>query len=427
MTTPNISPADTGSLAAAVHRYMQTYMRENVNDMVPAKIVSYDVASNRATIQPLIDMVDTDGKSIRRPPLGDIPVYRLGGGDYAMVINLQPGDFGWLKAVDMDISRTMASASGERSSPPTDRTHSFSNGIFFPDCGFGVTPASGQGMTLQSKSGAQYSGLDGSGQPRMVGETPTIIGSNSLNITSPNTNLSGNATIGGTPSLPSHAATKGMLDAFASDVSSALNTANSAITKAEQAASAGAIQMVAVNSVPDGWIKCNGATVSRTTYAALYAKIGTTYGPGNGSTTFNVPDYRGAFLRGLDEGRGLDAGRAIGTYQDSQNLSHNHGGLTGVDNANHTHTGTTGAPSANHTHTVPVVTGTVGGVAGIAGTAYLPSGVLSTSINTSTISANHVHAFTTGGVSTSHAHGISSDGGSESRPRNYPVIFCIKY
>jgi len=70
-------------------------------------------------------------------------------------------------------------------------------------------------------------------------------------------------------------------------------------------------------SAPSGWLPCNGAAVSRTTYAALFARIGTTYGAGNGSTTFNLPDLRGEFLRGLDDGRGLDMGRTLSaTAQD---------------------------------------------------------------------------------------------------------------
>src|SRR5690625_109412 len=70
-----------------------------------------------------------------------------------------------------------------------------------------------------------------------------------------------------------------------------------------------------VANVPDGWLPCNGATISRTTYSRLFAVIGTTYGDGDGSTTFNLPDLRGEFVRGVDNGRGVDAGRALGQHQ----------------------------------------------------------------------------------------------------------------
>jgi microcystin-dependent protein len=75
---------------------------------------------------------------------------------------------------------------------------------------------------------------------------------------------------------------------------------------------------------PAGWLKCNGQAVSRTTYAELFAILGTTYGAGNGSTTFNVPDYRGEFPRGLDEGRGADPGRVLGSTQADMLEAHSH-------------------------------------------------------------------------------------------------------
>lgn len=78
----------------------------------------------------------------------------------------------------------------------------------------------------------------------------------------------------------------------------------------------GAVMPFATDKQPSRyWLYCDGRAVSRTTYSSLFAVIGTTYGAGNGSTTFNLPDYRGAFIRGLDSGRGLDGGRRLGTLQ----------------------------------------------------------------------------------------------------------------
>ena len=96
----------------------------------------------------------------------------------------------------------------------------------------------------------------------------------------------------------------------------------------------------AAASVPAGYLECNGAAVSRSTYSALFAVIGTTYGSGNGSSTFNLPDLRGEFVRGFDNGRGVDSGRSINNPQGSANQSHNHSygnaGIT-VSGANHKH------------------------------------------------------------------------------------------
>ncbi|MBF0350591.1 MAG: tail fiber protein [SAR324 cluster bacterium] len=64
---------------------------------------------------------------------------------------------------------------------------------------------------------------------------------------------------------------------------------------------------------PTGWLYCEGSAVSRTTYADLFTAIGTTYGSGDGSTTFNLPDYRGYFLRGMADGQTKDPDRATRT------------------------------------------------------------------------------------------------------------------
>ncbi len=87
---------------------------------------------------------------------------------------------------------------------------------------------------------------------------------------------------------------------------------------------AGFVEAYAGSTAPAGWLKCNGAAVSRTTYANLFAAIGTTYGAGDGSTTFNVPDLRGEFVRGWDDSRGVDAGRGIGSWQADDFKSHAH-------------------------------------------------------------------------------------------------------
>jgi phage-related tail fiber protein len=77
----------------------------------------------------------------------------------------------------------------------------------------------------------------------------------------------------------------------------------------------GAVNPFAMNVAPTGWLACDGSTVSRTTYSGLFTVVGTTYGSGDGSTTFKVPDLRGEFVRGWDDGRGADTGRTFGSAQ----------------------------------------------------------------------------------------------------------------
>jgi len=86
----------------------------------------------------------------------------------------------------------------------------------------------------------------------------------------------------------------------------------------------GSVTAFAGSSVPAGWLECDGSAVSRTTYAALFAAVGTTYGAGDGSTTFNLPQLRGEFIRGWDNGRGIDSGRARGSAQLDAFQGHEH-------------------------------------------------------------------------------------------------------
>lgn len=105
------------------------------------------------------------------------------------------------------------------------------------------------------------------------------------------------------------------------------------------AAPLGTIVATARSTAPSGWLLCDGSAVSRATYADLFTAIGTTFGEGDGTTTFNLPDLRGRFLRGVDLGAGRDpdvstrsamgsggnAGDAIGSIQDDAFATHTHG------------------------------------------------------------------------------------------------------
>ena len=210
----------------------------------------------------------------------------------------------------------------------------------------------------------------------------------------------------------------------------------------------GMVMAYAAATAPTGWSECDGTTLSRVTEAALFAVIGTTYGAGNGSTTFNKPDLRGEFIRGWDHGRGVDTGRAIGTAQGSQNLAHTHTGTAAAAGA-HGHTGTTSfagshshtgsaAAAGAHAHTAPVYQTASSGDASdrfaVAGPFTAQTGTASTnavtdhshSLSIST-AADHQHTLTINAV-TDHTHTltINSQGGTEARPRNVSMMYCIK-
>lgn len=101
-------------------------------------------------------------------------------------------------------------------------------------------------------------------------------------------------------------------------------------------------------------IKADGAAISRATYAALFAKMGTVFGSGDGSNTFNVPDLRGEFVRGWDDGRGVDSGRAFGSFQADEFKSHAHNinsaaGEGSQSNYNARHAASTGTQATSYT------------------------------------------------------------------------------
>jgi|TARA_R110000824_G_scaffold33263_1_gene106647 microcystin-dependent protein len=103
---------------------------------------------------------------------------------------------------------------------------------------------------------------------------------------------------------------------YVDGVTSAIQAQLDALTAATASAvPAGAVNSFAMSAVPTGWLSCNGSLVSRTTYSGLFSAVGTTYGAGDGSTTFALPDLRGEFIRGFDDGRGVDSGRTFGSAQ----------------------------------------------------------------------------------------------------------------
>lgn len=133
-------------------------------------------------------------------------------------------------------------------------------------------------------------------------------------------------------------------------------------------------------TVPNGWLMADGSAVSRATYADLFAQIGTTYGAGDGSTTFSLPDSRGLFVRDWDNraSGGIDNGRVLGSIQQDDNKPHTH-----------------------------AETGHGGGSSGASGSFMQAA---NTYLGGQVVSANDV---------------TGSSGGTESRPKNIALLGCI--
>ncbi len=141
----------------------------------------------------------------------------------------------------------------------------------------------------------------------------------------------------------------------------------------ERLTQAGFLQAYAGSSAPSGWLLCYGQAVSRTTYATLFAVIGTTYGVGDGTTTFNVPDLRGRIPVGLDNMGGSNANVLTNAFTPNRNtlggtIGEQTHTLTIAEMPAHTHTyllttnAANGSPGSGETQTnVAVNTGSTGG------------------------------------------------------------------
>lgn len=178
---------------------------------------------------------------------------------------------------------------------------------------------------------------------------------------------------------------------------------------------------------PRGWLWCAGQAVSRSTYPALYLAIGDTWGAGDGATTFNVPDFRGRDLRGLDNMGGSDAGRisaantlggtgGTGTISTSMLPSHDHS----LGSHTHSFSATTGS-DGSHSHTVSnVVASTQGVAAGIDYTGDVNTTTLSTSTN-----GSHTHSVS-GTSGTASGNTGTAGSGAEFLPPYALVHWLIK-
>lgn len=174
------------------------------------------------------------------------------------------------------------------------------------------------------------------------------------------------------------------------DTTNATNITSGRLASAQGGIPAGALMDFAMPSAPTGWLACDGSAVSRTTYADLFAAIGTYWGIGDGSTTFNLPPD-GYFRRGWKSGGTVDPARAFASIQADAFKSH-------------THTLT----DPGHTHAV----GNTGNLTspGVANTYFYASAVNSL-VKTSKEST---------GIT------IASTGSTETRPKNIAVLTCIK-
>lgn len=164
---------------------------------------------------------------------------------------------------------------------------------------------------------------------------------------------------------------------------------------------AGTVTMYGGGAAPTGWLVCDGTAVSRSTYSDLFDAIGTRYGSGDGSTTFNLPLSSSRTVRGITAGANIGANAiaangnaSISTNSDSH--SHSISATNSSDSHSHTITSNSGSGGASHSHS------------------YSKSNGSNTAANTGAATANHSHTITSNAGSDSHTHTITVSNDSDS-------------
>ncbi len=160
----------------------------------------------------------------------------------------------------------------------------------------------------------------------------------------------------------------------------------------------GAIQAWPTNTAPEGWVFCRGQALSRVDYKGLFDIIGTTYGTGDGSTTFNVPDLQQRFPLGK---AAAGTGATLGATGGAIDHTHTSGALSGATGSGGAHTHTISGSTANessHTHSFSGTTD-VGDL----------NQAANAGVNQSIQGQDHVHPFSgTTGAGSAHSHGAGS-------------------
>ena len=181
---PSRDPANDDSLLGMARQILDKFL-QNVDDMLPARVVSYDRTTNRATVVPMIKVLSTDNRQIGRAQIASVPVMQFGGGGVALSFALTAGDVGWIKANDRDISLFLQAY--RDNAPNTMRKHSFQDAVFIPDVMRGMTIAGedAENAVLQTLDGATRISVGAAGISLVSGANSVKLGSGWTTITGP--------------------------------------------------------------------------------------------------------------------------------------------------------------------------------------------------------------------------------------------------
>lgn len=150
---PSIDPANEGTLTGAFRQIFGKLLQD-VNGMLPARVIAFDRTTNRVQVQPLISVLTTDGNTVARAQIASIPVFQIGGGGHILNFNLVTGDLGWILASDRDISLFLQSYSAQK--PNTERKCNFADSLFIPDVmrNYTIAGEDSDNVVLQNLNGS---------------------------------------------------------------------------------------------------------------------------------------------------------------------------------------------------------------------------------------------------------------------------------
>lgn len=189
--TPSRRGSDESDLGSVLRGAIRKEMQAQ-DSMMPVEVVSYNRATNRATVKHLVQMRGSDGEKVDRAQIASIRVMQPGNGAYSMSLPIKPGDKGWILAGDRDISLFQQDVD-KVDAPNTDRMHSFQDGLFMPDAmKMGDAPAGeGDRVVIGANGGSAFISFDEAGVYITAGGTRLEITAAGFKVTGPMTTENG--------------------------------------------------------------------------------------------------------------------------------------------------------------------------------------------------------------------------------------------
>ncbi len=220
---PSRNPAGNDTLSGLLNFALLKFL-QGVDACLPAEVLAYDAATNRAQVQPQIVQVTTGNDPVPRAQVASVPVARWGAGGFLIYFPVATGDKGWLIANDRDIS--IFKQTGLQSAPNTNRLHSFEDGWFLPDTAIGAA-------TLADPAKCCLQSLDGMTSITLGGGIITLTSPTEIVLNTPLVSIAGQLVSGTDPSFTQTATFNGTINTTGDVVAGTISLLNHVHTGVE--------------------------------------------------------------------------------------------------------------------------------------------------------------------------------------------------